>query len=120
MRRQKRSRAGHSLVEVIVACGLFMLAALAAQRALLAIARHDREARLHEQALQAVGDRIERSVNVPCTTSGSGVTRLRQGRVEWRVGPAIEDRVVSVQQTVIVPSPAAVRTDLYATAVRCR
>ena len=114
------TRPAFTLVEVVVACVVFVTGVLALQAAITVILRQAQDARNQTLSSEVALARFETFVHPPCAENTTGTETVRGVRSEWSTAPLPGAAVRLSDQSVTVVRGGVERTDTYHGAYRCR
>lgn len=114
------ARLAFTLVEVVVACVVFVTGVLALQAAVTVILRQAQDARNQTLSSEVAVARFETFVHSPCAENTTGTETARGIRSEWSTAPLPGAAARLSDQSVTVARGGVERTDSYHGAYRCR
>ncbi|HEX6251801.1 MAG TPA: hypothetical protein VFZ56_10235 [Gemmatimonadaceae bacterium] len=115
-----KTRPAFTLVEVVVACVVFVTGVLALQAAITVVLRQAQDARLQALSSEIAMARFESLVHSPCADNTTGSEIARGVRSEWSTAALPGTPARLSNQSVTVMRRGVERTDTYHGAYPCR
>ena len=114
------TRPAFTLVEVVVACVVFVFGVLALQAAIAMILRQAQDARNQTLSSEVAVARFETLGHSPCADNTTGTEAARGMRSDWSTAPLPGVAARLSNQSVTIVRGGVERTDRYHGAYRCR